>query len=665
MNNLESIIKAKLNLVDYVSQYTELRKTGNTWRGSCPIHGGENKSAFTIFPSGSFYCFSCGARGNVINFVAEYEHITYEAATEKLAELLNIDVEANEEYKHQRGLIQGYRDSVAKGQSLLEKNDELKEYLKGRCISEEVTKLFHLGADKPMGGCLVIPIYNVNDQPVAIAKRYFNYRYKYKNSKNSGVFDKSETLYGLNVSRKVGGDSLYLVEGYFDVMSGTQMGLPTAGYCGAEMGREQIQLLNRTVSPSTQIILAPDMDDAGLKHIDRVRDRFNEITEFNVRVLILPDGCKDMNDALVNGVDVKSCKTVYIDQFVLNRKLDECKTIEDQYTYASEFLKTVKNPMVKSDLIDVLASRWNKDADDLKEAFNVDEDTIDSLTGEASTLYDCIPDLGQLYNKGIFKTGISGIDNCVGGIMKGQVVVVGAYSGSGKTSFAIDYILKSILNNDMRVVFFSQEMSKGNVLEWILAKLIQCPFYEVRNHFKNSDEIKQQLDRIGNKLIIIDKNGVTMDEIDNTVSAINAKGMFDRPVDMVVCDYFQYLKGTEEYNNAAQQAKAMKRIAKDKDLIFVMLSQLNRQSNQYEEPTMNLLKGAGDIEASADICLLMWRPDLRPGIGLEAEQKWHGITRFNLAKIRGYQLGVNRFMMKWNRDSSTLEDCEGDCNAID
>lgn len=659
MNNLENVIKAKLDLREYVSQYTELRRTGNTWRGACPIHGGENKSAFTVFPHGTFYCFSCGASGNVINFVAEHEHITYEAATEKLAEMLNIDVSSSVEYVRQRNIIQEYRHKVDTAQKYLEGNEGVKKYLHRRKISDEVIELFHLGADRKDGGNLIIPIYNINDQPVAIAKRYFNAKYKYKNSKNSEVFDKSETLYGLNVSHKVGGSTLYLVEGYFDVMSGTQLGLPTAGYCGAEIGKEQIQLLNKTVPPTTQIVLVPDMDEAGLKHIDRVRDRFNSITRFNVRVLPLPDGCKDLNDALVNDVDVKSLPTVYIDQFVLTRKLDECKSIEDQYSYATEFMKTVKNQMVKADLVDLLAKRWGKDASDLKEAFDLDETEIDSLTDEASTLYDCLGSLGKLYEKGIFKTGIAGVDDCVGGIMKGQVVVVGAYSGSGKTSFAIDYILKSVLNNDMRVVFFSQEMSKGNVLEWILAKLIGCPFYQVREHFKDSEEIKKQLDRIGNRLIIIDKNGVTMDEIDRTISAINAKGLFDKPVDMVVCDYFQYLKGTEEYDGAAQQAKAMKRIAKDKDLIFVMLSQLNRQSNQYEEPTMNLLKGAGDIEASADICLLMWRPDLRPGIGLEAEQKWHGITRFNLAKVRGYQLGSTRFMMKWNKDKSILEDYEG------
>lgn len=660
MNNLENVIKAKLDLREYVSQYTELRRTGNTWRGACPIHGGENKSAFTVFPHGTFYCFSCGASGNVINFVAEHEHITYEAATEKLAEMLNIDVSSSVEYVRQRNIIQEYRHKVDTAQKYLEGNEGVKKYLHRRKISDEVIELFHLGADRKDGGNLIIPIYNINDQPVAIAKRYFNAKYKYKNSKNSEVFDKSETLYGLNVSHKVGGSTLYLVEGYFDVMSGTQLGLPTAGYCGAEIGKEQIQLLNKTVPPTTQIVLVPDMDEAGLKHIDRVRDRFNSITRFNVRVLPLPDGCKDLNDALVNDVDVKSLPTVYIDQFVLTRKLDECKSIEDQYSYATEFMKTVKNQMVKADLVDLLAKRWGKDASDLKEAFDLDETEIDSLTDEASTLYDCLGSLGKLYEKGIFKTGIAGVDGCVGGIMKGQVVVVGAYSGSGKTSFAIDYILKSVLNNDMRVVFFSQEMSKGNVLEWILAKLIGCPFYQVREHFKDSEEIKKQLDRIGNRLIIIDKNGVTMDEIDRTISAINAKGLFDKPVDMVVCDYFQYLKGTEEYDGAAQQAKAMKRIAKDKDLIFVMLSQLNRQSNQYEEPTMNLLKGAGDIEASADICLLMWRPDLRPGIGLEAEQKWHGITRFNLAKVRGYQLGSTRFMMKWNKDKSILEDYEGE-----
>lgn len=660
MNNLENVIIAKLDLVDYVSQYTTLRKTGNTWRGACPIHGGENSQAFAVFPGGKFYCFSCGASGNVINFVAQHEHITYEAAVEKLAEQLNIDVSSSTDYVRQRDLIQEYRHRVGTAHAYLEENESIKEYLHGRKISDEVIKLFHLGAERKSGGSLVIPIYNINDQPVALAKRYFNARYKYKNSKNSEVFDKSETLYGLNVSRKVGGNTLYLVEGYFDVMSGTQLGLPTAGYCGAEIGKAQIQLLNKTVPPSTRIVLVPDMDEAGLKHIDRVRDRFNSITRFNVRVLPLPDGCKDLNDALMSGIDVKNLPTVYIDQFVLIQKLDECKSIEDQYSYATEFMKTVRNQMVKADLVDLLAKRWGKNPSDLKEAFDLGEDEVDSLTDNASTLYDCLGDLGKLYEKGIFKTGIAGVDNCVGGIMKGQVVVVGAYSGSGKTSFAVDYILKSILNNDMRVVFFSQEMSKGNVLEWILAKLIGCPFYQVREHFKDSEEIKKQLDRIGNRLIIIDKNGVTMDEIDRTISAINAKGMFDKPVDMVVCDYFQYLKGTEEYDGAAQQAKAMKRIAKDKDLIFVMLSQLNRQSNQYEEPTMNLLKGAGDIEASADICLLMWRPDLRPGIGLDAEQKWHGITRFNLAKVRGYQLGSTRFMMKWNKDTSVLEDYEGE-----
>lgn len=660
MNNLENVIIAKLDLVDYVSQYTTLRKTGNTWRGACPIHGGENSQAFAVFPGGKFYCFSCGASGNVINFVAQHEHITYEAAVEKLAEQLNIDVSSSTDYVRQRDLVQEYRHRVEMAHAYLEENENIKEYLHGRKISDEVIKLFHLGAERKSGGSLVIPIYNINDQPVALAKRYFNARYKYKNSKNSEVFDKSETLYGLNVSRKVGGNTLYLVEGYFDVMSGTQLGLPTAGYCGAEIGKAQIQLLNKTVPPSTRIVLVPDMDEAGLKHIDRVRDRFNSITRFNVRVLPLPDGCKDLNDALMNGIDVKNLPTVYIDQFVLTQKLDECKSIEDQYSFATEFMKTVRNQMIKADLVDLLAKRWGKNSSDLKEAFDLDEDEVDSLTDNASTLYDCLGDLGKLYEKGIFKTGIAGVDSCVGGIMKGQVVVVGAYSGSGKTSFAVDYILKSILNNDMRVVFFSQEMSKGNVLEWILAKLIGCPFYQVREHFKDSEEIKKQLDKIGNRLIIIDKNGVTMDEIDRTISAINAKGMFDKPVDMVVCDYFQYLKGTEEYDGAAQQAKAMKRIAKDKDLIFVMLSQLNRQSNQYEEPTMNLLKGAGDIEASADICLLMWRPDLRPGIGLDAEQKWHGITRFNLAKVRGYQLGSTRFMMKWNKDTSVLEDYEGE-----
>ena len=150
-----------------------------------------------------------------------------------------------------------------------------------------------------------------------------------------------------------------------------------------------------------------------------------------------------------------------------------------------------------------------------------------------------------------------------------------------------------------------------------------------------------------------------MDEVEDTITAINSKGLFKNgKVDLVAVDYLQYMKGTEEYSVVAQYSKSMKRIAKEKGVIFVMLSQLNRQSNQYEEPSINLLKGSGDIEASADYIILFWRPAQRPGISLENETKWFNITRFNIAKIRGYQMGSPKFMMKFNSNTSQLEECK-------
>lgn len=661
MNSLESIIKAKVDLVDFVSQDTELRRIGNTYRGKCPIHGGDNPNSFAVFDNGHFYCFACGSSGTVINYVAERDKISYEAAVEKLADKLNIDVNTHQDYIHRRDMIAECRAKARNSYHHLMNNEQLLKYLMDtRKLTKETIQMFRLGADKDSGGAVVIPIYNANDQPVAMARRYFNGSIKYKNDKNSEIYDKGSTLFGLNVVKHMVKGAVYIAEGYFDAMTGCQLGLPTCAYCGAEITKGQIQLLNYTFPPETKIILVPDEDEPGLRHLARVRDRFASMTRFEVRVLKLPK--KDLNECLQENVSIPT-DTVHIDKFVLEYKLSKCETKEEEYNVANDFLNTVRNVMIRADLIDYLADKWGQDKKELKEAFNVNVDTTDSLLSEVHDLYDCVPVLESLYSNGTYKTGIKGIDDCIGGVMKTNVVVLGAYSSAGKTSFALDYILNSIRENKLNVVFFSQEMSRGQVLEWILAKMIPCKFTEVRDHFKNAEEVSGILSMINEHLRIIDKNGITIDDIDNIVATINAKQIFPKgKVDMVVVDYLQYMRGTEEYETVAKYSKGMKRIAKEKDLIFVMLSQLNRQANQFEEPTINLLKGSGDIEASADYIILFWRPAQKPGISIESEQKWHNVTRFNIAKIRGYCMGSPRFMMRFNPETSRLEEMP---NALD
>lgn len=657
MNNLESIIKAKINLADYISRDTPLKRLGGTFRGACPIHGGGNDSSLAVFPTNTYYCFSCGTGGNVINYVADKNHISYEEATERLAEELNIDYTRSKDYMEQKDIILSYRKSIKQAHALLFENDSLSKYLKEtRKLTRDTLELFSIGADQKDGGALVIPIYNHNDQPVGVARRYFNGSVKYRNSKNNAVYDKSQILYGLNVARRNLKDTLYLAEGYFDVMAANQLGLPTAGYCGAEVGREQIAALSKVLPPHIRIVIIPDQDEAGLRHLDRVRERFQALTRFEVRVLPLPE--KDMGDMLSKGVKLPT-DTVHIDKFVLLYKLNKCKTKEEEYEVANEFMNTVRNKMLKADLIDTLAERWHQDKQDLRDNFRVSNESAVSLLDNVSTLYDCVPALDEQYERGTYPCGIHGIDECIGGVSRGQVVVFGAYSSSGKTSFVIDYIISTIRKNNLNVVFFSQEMTKGQVLEWILAKMIPCRFYEVRQYLHDTERIREILSLISEHLLIIDKNGLTMDEVEDTITAINSKGLFKNgKVDLVAVDYLQYMKGTEEYSVVAQYSKSMKRIAKEKGVIFVMLSQLNRQSNQYEEPSINLLKGSGDIEASADYIILFWRPAQRPGISLENETKWFNITRFNIAKIRGYQMGSPKFMMKFNSNTSQLEECK-------
>ena len=105
MSVIENIIQ-RIDFVDYVSKNVTMKRVGNTYRGCCPLHNGGNETSFTIFNDKQFYCFACGKGGNIINYVAEQEGISYIEAIEFLAEYANIDLSVDEQYQKEKSIYE-------------------------------------------------------------------------------------------------------------------------------------------------------------------------------------------------------------------------------------------------------------------------------------------------------------------------------------------------------------------------------------------------------------------------------------------------------------------------------------------------------------------------------------------------------------------------------
>lgn len=653
MNITETIIQ-QVDIIDFIGKYTNLHQSGRYWKGKCPLHESDDTSeTLVVFPdTNSFYCFSCECGGSVINFLSDKEKVSYRAATEILAKECNISLKDNKEYQ----LEASEEMRFTREADMYHKNvGAIGEYLAKRGLTNSTINDFNLGFH---ADCLTIPLRNEHGQYVSMAIRQFNKKPKYKNTPNSILYKKSSFLFNLDLARKKIKDRLYVCEGYMDAMSGHQMGEPTVAYCGSELHRDQIRKLAGFIRKEITIVICPDNDEAGVKHLPRTRDHFQSmLPKANIRVLIMPEECKDINDLLCAGYELADLPTEHIDIFVIKQLVKRYKTIEEQYVVAESFLKTIRSPMIRAEAIQALGEIWKRDVSDLKAYF---DSGVSSEQDLLETLHDASSSLNQLrdiYKRGTYPTHFQLLDNCIGGVSKGQVFLIGAYSSSGKSDIAIEYILRQIVQNKANVVFFSLEMPRGKIMERIVCKILKKRISEVKELIIQGDPlVNQVLDKIGKKLYIVDENNLSMHDIERYINTINTRNIMEGGVDVIVVDYFTYLKGAGDYDGASEQALMMKGIAKRYNVIFTMLSQLNRSGNTYEEPTMNQLRMTGDLEASADYILMIWRPDRAPNLSLEKQQELRNITRCKVEKARDGMNGPPMFELKYDVNTSRLEE---------
>ena len=328
------------NIVDVVSEFVTLKKSGVNYKGLCPFHDDKTPS-FMVSPTKQICkCFSCGEGGTAINFLMKHEQITYPEALRWLAKKYNIEIEEKElsdEEKQQQSdresmfivnewamnyfkdVLNNDPDGVAIG----------RQYFRSRGIRDDIVEKFNLGfslskrdalalAAKKAGyqeefliktglcikgekgvydryaGRVIFPWFNVSGKVVAFGGRLLDARtkgvqQKYVNSPDSEIYHKERELYGLYQGKKAIAkeDCVYMVEGYTDVIAMHQCGLENVvANSGTALSKHQIKLLRRF---TPNIILLYDGDEAGIHAAMRGTDML--LAEgMKVKVLLLPDG---------------------------------------------------------------------------------------------------------------------------------------------------------------------------------------------------------------------------------------------------------------------------------------------------------------------------------------------------------------------------------------
>ena len=329
-------VRTRNDIVDVISMYVNLKKKGANYFGLCPFHN-EKSPSFSVSPGKQmYYCFGCGAGGNVITFVMEYENYSFVEAVKMLADRAGItlpEVEYSQEaraaadlkntlleinrlagnyfyyqLKQPHGKIgydylkrRGLTDDTIKrfGLGFANKvSNDLYQYIRSKGYSDQILKetgLFFIeerGAHDKFWNRVMFPILDVNNRVIGFGGRVMgDGEPKYLNSPETKLFDKSRNLYGLNYARTSRAKYMLICEGYMDVIALHQAGFTNAvASLGTAFTPQHAILLKRYTD---QVILTYDSDGAGtraaLRAIPILKDVGMSVKVLNMKPYKDPD----------------------------------------------------------------------------------------------------------------------------------------------------------------------------------------------------------------------------------------------------------------------------------------------------------------------------------------------------------------------------------------
>ena len=404
-------IRSANDIVDVISSYIPLEKKGKNFFGVCPFHDDSNPSMSVSRDKQIYKCFSCGASGNVFNFVMDYEHVDFKEALAILAKKAGIVLNSvnvkSKENKYDK-YYKMYDISLKLYQNNLSSNlgTSAKEYLHKRGITDELIKTFKIGLATTSKDSLtkilnskdytnkeielyglgtgtsdlyinriMFPLFDISNNIVGFSGRIYNTSSssKYINTKETPIFKKGELLYNYYNAK----DSvrllkkIVLVEGFMDVIRLHSINVTNAvALMGTSLTKEQINLLKRL---SLNITLCLDGDGAGRKAMS-VNGALLEESGFNVTVVELPDNLDPDEYILKNGKDSYMSlldNAIPYSDYKINY-LKEGKnllSVEEQTTYINSVIDEIskEKDVIKQELLlNKLSKEFNLDVEILK-----------------------------------------------------------------------------------------------------------------------------------------------------------------------------------------------------------------------------------------------------------------------------------------------------------
>lgn len=638
-----------------MEKFTDLTPQGDVYRGVCPICKHENNTEFVVYDHKTFHCWACHASGDVINFIKEKDNVDFYTAVEKLAEELNVDIEHDATYQSRKKAVSDNQRWAMECEKRLPSVDRYLQERRG--LTPETIKYFHLGAD--VYGNVSIPFVDVNGRYVGHAVRRFEGMPKYLTNKNSDIFVKSEFLYNLRGAKEKLDNRLYLVEGFFCAMSLYQEDRAAVAYNSSQPTKQQLVKIAslQRMYPELTVILVPDNDGIAYGLLDKVRKNILRYASgLPVEVLLLPDGVKDVNEFFSMDKSIEefdSLTRVPLDIFVLKTLLEKCDSVLAEKHIVEEYAKTISDNLMLFDISRLLSKRWEMDEKAVQDFLHVSQIGI-ALDEDLKGPEQCIQETIKMLKEPVMQYGLMPLDDGIRGAgRRKDVTIIGGSSGSGKTFLTVGMAADMVVRQRRHIIYFSMEMSAGALYERVLGYLLERSSDVVDQMILEGDPLVYNvLEKLKEYMYVVDKNGLTIQEVDAYVKDANAK-KFDGQLDCIFIDYIQYMKGCAEYQVLAETAKGLKPLAKDNNIHVVCLSQLNRGVMPWEKPDMGKLKGGGDIEASADEILLMWRPGKSPDLLPEEAEEKRNTVMIAVGKAR-HGARIEEVEMKLDIDKSQI-----------
>lgn len=413
-------VRMKNDIVDVISGYVKLQKKGSNYFGLCPFHN-EKSPSFSVSPAKQmYYCFGCGAGGNVITFIMEYENYSFSEALKILADRSGVKLPAAEYSKEAReqedlrsALLEinklaasyfyyqlkkplgetGYRylrDRQLSDETIVrfglgysnKTSDDLYRYLRGKGYDDGILKQTGLvtieerGAHDKFWNRVMFPIMDVNNRVIGFGGRVMGAgEPKYLNSPETKLFDKSRNLYGLNYARLSREKYILICEGYMDVIAMHQAGFTNAvASLGTAFTTQHAQLLKRYTD---KVVLTYDSDGAGVKAALRAIPILKEVG-MSIRVLNM-NPYKDPDEFIKNlgaeafGQRIGEARNSFlfeIDVLKKNYKMDDPEQKTEFYNQTARKLLEFPEALERENYLEAVSREYFINYEDLKRLVN-------------------------------------------------------------------------------------------------------------------------------------------------------------------------------------------------------------------------------------------------------------------------------------------------------